>query len=104
MAYQLDLTKHPLEVGQRRIGRYDQCYDDLLDHIERGEHVVMTREGEPLAEVLPLRRLERQDGLPPSPAAQRRGWAVDILLEMNPAVERKVSVQEVDAWRKEGRR
>lgn len=65
----------------------------LLDEVERGEHVVITRHGKPVAEIVPHAEADRV----------RIERAVANIQEIRKRTQ-PVSVDEILAWRDEGRR
>jgi prevent-host-death family protein len=66
---------------------------ELLDEVERGETVVITRHGKPIARLVPDEEARRADA--------RR--AMDEIQEMRKHAGR-ATVQEILAWRDEGRK
>jgi prevent-host-death family protein len=66
---------------------------ELLDEVERGETVVITRHGKPIARLVPDEQCRKEDA--------RRAMAE--LREMRKHAPR-VTVEEILAWRDEGRR
>jgi prevent-host-death family protein len=68
-------------------------FAELLDEVERGETVVITRHGKPIARLVPDEEARR--------ANARR--AMDAIKEMRKHAGR-ATVQEILAWRDEGRK
>ena len=68
-------------------------FAELLDEVERGETVVITRHGKPIARLVPDEEARRADA--------RR--AMDEIKEMRKHAGR-ATVQEILAWRDEGRK
>jgi prevent-host-death family protein len=68
-------------------------FAELLDEAERGETIVITRHGKPIADLKPHADSRREDA--------RR--AIEEIKEMRKTAPR-VSVEEILAWRDEGRR
>lgn len=66
---------------------------ELLDAVERGETIVITRHGKPIARLVPDEEARRADA--------RR--AMDEIKEMRKHAGR-ATVQEILAWRDEGRK
>jgi len=66
---------------------------ELLDKVERGETVVITRHGKPIARLVPDRDARRDNA--------RRAWE-EIKAAQKTAP--RVTVEEILAWRDEGRK
>jgi prevent-host-death family protein len=70
-------------------------FSELLDVVERGETVVITRHGKPIAEIRPRDDSRRED-------ARRAMQEIKELRKKNKNTP--VTVEEILAWRDEGRR
>jgi prevent-host-death family protein len=68
-------------------------FSQLLDEVERGETVVITRHGKAVAKLVPDEERRRED----------IGRAIAEIKEMRKHAPR-VTVQEILAWRDEGRK
>jgi prevent-host-death family protein len=66
---------------------------ELLDDVERGETIVITRHGKPIADLKPHAASRREDAL----------RAMKEIEEMRKTAPR-VTVEEILAWRDEGRK
>jgi len=83
------------------VGVYDgkARFSELIDRAERGEEIVVTRHGKPVARVAPLEKVrpsrEEWAGL----MEQARTLRERIRVESGP-----ISVEEIIAWKNEGRR
>ena len=81
------------------VGAYDAKtrFSELLDRVEKGEQIIITRHGRPIARLVPegarnvARALEALDRI----TARRKRLAVQGL---------RVTQSEIRAWRDEGRR
>ncbi len=68
-------------------------FAELLDEVERGETVVITRHGKPIAQILPNEEAVRQ----------RRGRAIERMLELRKTTK-PATIEEIIEWKNEGRR
>jgi prevent-host-death family protein len=68
-------------------------FAELLDVVERGETVVITRHGKPIAEIRPRADSRRED-------ARRAMKEIEEMRKHAP----RVTVEEIIAWRDEGRK
>jgi prevent-host-death family protein len=69
---------------------------ELLDMVERGEEVTITRHGEPVAKLVPVRAVDEQ---------ARLRALIDGIKETRAASGlSRTTVDEILEWRKEGRR
>lgn len=69
---------------------------ELLDMVERGEEVTITRHGEPVARLVPVRAVDEQ--------ARLRNLISEIKQTRAESGLSRTTVDEILAWRKEGRR
>lgn len=69
----------------------------LLDRVERGERITITRRGKPVAEIAPVRSTDRE--------AAGKAWD-DLLRLRRELYDRGVRItrDEIIAWKNEGRR
>jgi prevent-host-death family protein len=74
-------------------------FSELIDRAERGEEIVVTRHGKPVARVAPLERPQRSPEAVASLKERARALREAIRKESGP-----VTVEEILAWRDEGRR
>lgn len=91
---------HVASENVRTVGAYDakSRLSSLLDQVERGEEIVITRHGRPIARLVPVRR-----GLDVAAALR----AVDEITQMREKLEARgvrVTMEEILALRDEGRR
>lgn len=68
-------------------------FAELLDDVERGETVVITRHGKPIAEMRPRSDARRED-------ARRAMKEIEEMRKHGP----RVTVEEILSWRDEGRK
>ena len=68
-------------------------FAELLDQVERGETVVITRHGKPIARLVPDEEARRQ----------RFDRAVETMNELRKQTK-PTTVEEIIAWKNEGRR
>jgi prevent-host-death family protein len=69
---------------------------ELLDMVERGEEITITRHGEPIARLVPMRADDEQ--------ARIRALISDIKETRAASGLSRTTVDEILEWRKEGRR
>jgi len=69
---------------------------ELLDMVERGEEVTITRHGEPVARLVPVRAVDEQ--------ARLRALIDEIKATLATSGLSRTTVDEILEWRKEGRR
>jgi prevent-host-death family protein len=69
------------------------CFAELLDEVERGETVVITRLGKPIARLIPDQEVTRQE-------AMRAMAEIEEMRKHAP----RVTKEEILAWRDEGRK
>ena len=69
---------------------------ELLDMVERGEEVTITRHGEPVAKLVPVRAVDEQ--------ARLRALIDEIKETRAASGLSRTTVDEILEWRKEGRR
>ncbi|MCE3001409.1 MAG: type II toxin-antitoxin system prevent-host-death family antitoxin [Xanthomonadaceae bacterium] len=69
---------------------------ELLDMVERGEEVTITRHGEPVARLVPVRAVDEQ--------ARLRALIDEIKETRATSGLSRTTVDEILEWRKEGRR
>jgi prevent-host-death family protein len=74
-------------------------FSELIDRAERGEEIVVTRHGRPVARVAPLNDSERKPEDVDARMAEWRRWREAQLAAHGPT-----TVEEILAWRDEGRR
>jgi prevent-host-death family protein len=67
---------------------------ELLDEVERGETVIITRHGKPIARLVP----EKDDKW------ARAGEAIDRILERQKHNPPRATIDEIIQWKNEGRR
>ena len=70
---------------------------ELLDAVERGEEVVITRHGQPIARLCPLAPADDR-------VAKAKKLAADIRALRDSSGLKDTTVEEILEWRKEGRR
>lgn len=67
-----DMTAGRASISARDLSRHTSV---MLDRVEHGERLIVTRDGEPVAEIIPIDRAQRRlarwikDGLIPPPPA-----------------------------------
>ena len=88
------------EISKNHVGAYEAKthLSDLLDRVERGEELVITRRGRPVARLIPA--------LPTNDIEKAR-TAVKELFEIREQIRARrgpVSLEEIIAMRDEGRR
>ncbi|MCA3718938.1 type II toxin-antitoxin system Phd/YefM family antitoxin [Brevundimonas sp.] len=74
-------------------------FSELIDRAERGEEIVVTRHGKPVAKVVPLGPVARRSEEVEAKMAEWRRWRAQQLADHGPT-----TVEEILAWRDEGRR
>ena len=74
-------------------------FSELIDRAERGEEIVVTRHGKPVARVGPLNPSARRPEDVQARMAEWRLWR-----EQQLAANGSTTVEEILAWRDEGRR
>lgn len=87
-----------LEADMTTVGAFEAKtkLSELLDMVERGEEITITRHGDPIARLVPVRSGDEQ--------ARIRTLISDIKETRAASGMSRTTVDEILAWRKEGRR